>query len=124
MLILGMANNDVAGACLIENGNILSAIHEERFTRIKNHKIWPEKSIEYVLDKNGKTLDDVDIISYGWHAGFNENYCLELHIDRILEEKDNTSISFIKERILNELNNDKDKKDEFERFIIKNNLFL
>ncbi|MGR3806277.1 carbamoyltransferase C-terminal domain-containing protein [Pasteurella testudinis] len=122
MLILGITNNDVARACLIENDKILSAVHEERFSRIKNHKTWPKKSIDYILKKNGKNIKDIDIISYGWHAGFNEDYCLELYIDRILEEKNIESLKHIKNRILSELRNDKEKRKEFDNFIFKNNL--
>ncbi len=123
MLILGITNNDVAGACLVENGKILSAIYEERFTRIKSHKVWPQRSIDFVLGANSKTLADVDLIAYGWSAGFNEEYCLELYVDRLIEESwiRPDSVQFCKKRILDELHNDKEKRQEFDNYITSNN---
>jgi len=53
-----------SAAALIENGKILAAVQEERFTRIKHDSSYPYKSIEYVL-KFGKTnLRDVDHIVF------------------------------------------------------------
>ncbi|WP_281349640.1 hypothetical protein [Fluviispira multicolorata] len=43
MKILAVTNNDQAGACIIANNSVLCAVSEERFTRIKDHKTWPEK---------------------------------------------------------------------------------
>ena len=49
MIILGITNNDLAGACLVRDGGIVAAASEERFTRQKDHKAWPSRSIDYVL---------------------------------------------------------------------------
>lgn len=86
MIILGITNNDLAGACLVRDGQILSAVSEERFTRIKDHKIWPAKSIEFVLSQAGVSLEDVDHVAYGWNAGFSADKHLALYFDRIVEE--------------------------------------
>ncbi|WP_380180037.1 carbamoyltransferase N-terminal domain-containing protein [Kalamiella sp. sgz302252] len=75
----------------MKNGNIIAAVHEERFTRIKAHKVWPQQSIDYVLHFAGKTLKDIDTIAYGWKAGFNEDYCLNLYVERIINECVNNS---------------------------------
>lgn len=51
-----------AAACLIEDGVIVSAAQEERFTRIKQDDAFPIKAIEYCLDsmsEKGGTLDAV-----------------------------------------------------------------
>ncbi|NIF20772.1 carbamoyltransferase C-terminal domain-containing protein [Candidatus Pantoea multigeneris] len=124
MLILGITNNDTAGACLVEGKNILSAVHEERFTRIKGHKIWPQQSIDYVLKQNNKTLADVDIVAYGWNAGFNEDHSLNLYVNRVIYECQNNfaNIDVLKKRISDELVNDKVKRAEFDRFIADNDL--
>lgn len=124
MLILGITNNDTAGACLVEGGNILSAVHEERFSRVKADKIWPEKSINYVLSSNGKTLDDIDFIAYGWKAGFNEEHCLNLYVERVIYECFNNSehVDILKKRVSDELINDKEKRLEFDHFILNQKL--
>lgn len=124
MLILGVTNNDTAGACLVNDEKILAAVHEERFTRIKAHKIWPEKSVQYVLESSGKELKDIDTIAYGWNAGFNENFCLDLYVERIIYECINNfpNIGIMKKRITDELKNDKIKRGEFDNFVSENNL--
>lgn len=124
MLILGITNNDNAGACLIENNEILSAVHEERFTRIKAHKVWPDKSINYVLSVNNKLLQDVDFIAYSWNAGFNTDYCLNLYVDRIIYEctHNKQNLNLFKKRISDEIINDKEKRKEFDLFISSNGL--
>lgn len=124
MLILGVTNNDTAGACLVQDNKILSAVHEERFTRIKNHKIWPQQSIDYVLSANNITINDIDIVSYGWKTGFNENYCLDLYVNRIVAEciSNLDNIGVFQKRVRDELNNDREKRAEFDRFIFANNL--
>jgi len=48
MNILGIANNGYSGACLISNGQIVVAASEERFTRIKAHKSFPNHAIKYL----------------------------------------------------------------------------
>ncbi|MEG7388798.1 carbamoyltransferase N-terminal domain-containing protein, partial [Pseudomonas aeruginosa] len=70
MIILGITNNDLAGACLVRDGGIVAAASEERFTRQKDHKAWPSRSIDYVLGEAGIDLADIDRIAYGWNAGF------------------------------------------------------
>tara|TARA_B100000579_G_scaffold404499_1_gene389378 strand:+ start:1581 stop:3419 length:1839 start_codon:yes stop_codon:yes gene_type:complete len=53
-----------SAATLVENGKILAAAQEERFSRIKHDSSYPYKSIDYVL-KFGKTnLRDIDHIVF------------------------------------------------------------
>lgn len=124
MLILGIANNDTAGACLIDGGNILAAVHEERFTRIKAHKIWPTRSINFVLSVADKKLEDTDIVAYGWKAGFNEDYSLNLYIERVIYEcmHNFDNINILKKRVADEIINDQEKRAEFDFFISDNRL--
>jgi len=57
-------------ACLIKDGRLLSAVEEERFSRIKRGKkalvdnpdVIPVKAIEFCLEKAGIALGDVDYI--------------------------------------------------------------
>jgi carbamoyltransferase len=53
-----------SAAALIVDGNIRSAIQEERFTREKHDNSFPENSIRYILKSNNITIRDVDIIVF------------------------------------------------------------
>ena len=61
MRILGIsAFYHDSAAALIEDGTIIAAAQEERFTRKKHDPGFPEKSIEYCLTQAGLTLEDID----------------------------------------------------------------
>ena len=53
-----------SSACLIESGEILDAVQEERFTRIKNDSSFPTSSIKFILKKNHIKLSDIDAIIF------------------------------------------------------------
>ena len=53
-----------SAACIIENGEILAAAQEERFTRIKHDSSYPFNSINYVLNFSGYQLSQVDRIVF------------------------------------------------------------
>ena len=53
MRVLGITNNDLSGAALLIDGNIVAAASEERFNRIKEYKGWPTQAISFVLQKGG-----------------------------------------------------------------------
>lgn len=64
-LILGIsAFYHDSAAVLIENGTILAAIHEERLSRIKHDKSFPVKAIEFCLESNGYTLENVSAVIF------------------------------------------------------------
>jgi carbamoyltransferase len=119
MLVLGITNNDLAGACLVRDDTVVAAASEERFTRVKAHKIWPEKSIEFVLVQAGINLEELDYVAYGWCAGFNSNKHLLMYFDRISEEFKNRpdALPHLRKRISDEIQNDKEKRTEFDAFI-------
>ena len=124
MQVLGITNNDLAGACLVRDGAIVAAASEERFTRIKDHKTWPTRSIDFVLAEAGTSLDAVDALAYGWHAGFDADRHLLLYVDRIAEEvrKNPDSFVHLRKRISDEIANDRDKRGEFDDFADGNGL--
>ncbi|NLE52521.1 MAG: carbamoyltransferase, partial [Chloroflexi bacterium] len=63
MYILGInAYHGGASACLIEDGRLIAAAEEERFTRVKYWAGFPVKAIEYVLSEAGITPHDLDHI--------------------------------------------------------------
>jgi len=53
-----------SAACLIDEGKIIAAAQEERFTRIKHDSNYPFNSIEYVLNFSGYKLNQVDKIIF------------------------------------------------------------
>ncbi|MEW6735955.1 MAG: carbamoyltransferase C-terminal domain-containing protein [Acidobacteriota bacterium] len=73
MYILGLnsAYHD-SSVCLLKDNNIIAAVEEERFTRIKHAKVatvdnphqLPWITIQYVLAKEGILLRDVEAIGY------------------------------------------------------------
>ncbi|MDM8554097.1 carbamoyltransferase [Desulfococcaceae bacterium HSG7] len=64
MYILGIsAYHGDCSACLIKNGQIVAAVEEERFTRIKHWAGFPSQSIAFCLKQGGLSLDRVDKIA-------------------------------------------------------------
>src|SRR5262245_8583255 len=53
-----------SAAALIEDGRILAAAQEERFTRRKHDPAFPEHAIRYCLEAAGTDLDGVDKVVF------------------------------------------------------------
>jgi carbamoyltransferase len=53
-----------SAAALVEDGRIVAAAQEERFTRKKHDARFPEHAIAYCLEAAGCTLDDVDFVTF------------------------------------------------------------
>ncbi len=49
-----------SAAALIEDGRIVAAAQEERFTRKKHDAGFPQAAIRYCLEETGSVLADVD----------------------------------------------------------------
>jgi carbamoyltransferase len=65
MRILGIsAFYHDSAAALIEDGRIIAAAQEERFTRKKHDARFPEHAIAYCLDEAGISLDAVDHVAF------------------------------------------------------------
>lgn len=65
MKILGIsAYYHDSAASIIEDGKVLYAAQEERFSRIKNDASFPEKAIEFCLNESGLTFEDIDVIAF------------------------------------------------------------
>ena len=71
VLGLNMSGHGDSSACLIKNGKLLSAVEEERFTKIKHCADFPVNSIRYCLENNNITLDDVNYISVNFDLKVN-----------------------------------------------------
>ena len=52
-----------SSACIFENGNLLAAAEEERFTRIKHTSLFPKQSILFCLNEAGILLSNLDYVT-------------------------------------------------------------
>lgn len=65
MKILGIsAFYHDSAAAIIEEGEIIAAAQEERFTRIKQDPSFPKNSIEFCLNEAGLVIDDLDAVVF------------------------------------------------------------
>jgi len=65
MRILGIsAFYHDSAAALVEDGRVVAAAQEERFTRKKQDSRYPENAIHYCLDEGGLSLDELDYIVF------------------------------------------------------------
>jgi carbamoyltransferase len=126
MIILGIANDETASACIIQDGTLLAAASEERFTRIKMDSNWPEHAVAFCLKTAGISLQDIDIIAYGWSAGFDAEKHLLAYHDRIVYEAlhNPQGLDAFRERIATEIEQDRRKRDEYHTFVRSNGLQL
>lgn len=67
MRILGINYSNDAAATLLKDGAIISAIKEERFSRIKHDRAFPVQAIEACLATGGIDLMDLDAVAVFWN---------------------------------------------------------
>lgn len=53
-----------SAACLVQDGLIVSAVQEDRFTRKKHDHSFPKNAIKYCLESNGLTSTDLDLVAF------------------------------------------------------------
>ena len=53
-----------SAACLVRDGEIVSAAQEERFTRKKHDFRFPKNAVNFCLNYSNLTIDDVDILAF------------------------------------------------------------
>jgi carbamoyltransferase len=53
-----------SACCLMQDGLLMAAVQEERFSRVKNDKSFPRKAFRYCLEEGGITIADIDCIAY------------------------------------------------------------
>lgn len=66
-----------SAACLVQDGRIVAAVQEERFTRVKHDARFPQHAINYCLEAGGIAADRLD------HVAFYEKPLLKF--ERLLE---------------------------------------
>src|ERR1041384_1914335 len=71
--IIGVSSGYHDSACsLLQDGVLVAAVQEERFSRVKNDRSFPTRAFAYCLQEGGITIADVDCIAYY------EDPCLKL----------------------------------------------
>src|SRR6476660_6668008 len=63
ILVISAFDHDSAAA-IIEEGEILAAAQEERFTRKKHDPNFPANAVKFCLDFSGLTIDELDAIVF------------------------------------------------------------
>ena len=66
MYVLGLTTLGDSAASLLKDGEIVAAVEEERFSRVKHHSGFPYHSIQFCLDQAGITLKDVEHVGHYW----------------------------------------------------------
>src|ERR1700732_2495183 len=65
MRILGIsAYYHDSAACLVEDGRIVAAAQEERFTRRKHDASFPSSAVEYCLREAGIRAGEIDLVGF------------------------------------------------------------
>lgn len=63
MIILGIHDGHNASAALVRDGELVGAVQEERFTRVKNQGGSPVAAVDDVLDAAGLARHEVDVFA-------------------------------------------------------------
>lgn len=72
MIILGInAYHGDSSACLVKEGELIAAVEEERFRRIKHWAGFPEQAIRYCLEAGKISLADIDAVAINQDARAN-----------------------------------------------------
>jgi carbamoyltransferase len=69
MKILGISNTKDSGACLLIDGEMVAAVNEERLSREKLTRVFPTRSIAWLMESYGLTPADVDAVGVGMWKG-------------------------------------------------------
>ncbi|MDE1869122.1 MAG: hypothetical protein KGH60_04130 [Candidatus Micrarchaeota archaeon] len=67
MSVIGIGDSHDSGCALVDNGMVLSALNEERFTKNKNEVGFPYKSLRYL--KESQNMDEVQAVALAWIGG-------------------------------------------------------
>jgi carbamoyltransferase len=67
MDILGLSFDIDAAASLVRDGRVIAAAAEERFSRIKHDRDFPDQASRFCLAWGGTTLPEVDRVALGWN---------------------------------------------------------
>lgn len=63
MKILGITDSHNSSACILENGNIIAACEEERFSRVKSDNGFPLQSVKVLLEEFNWSNKEIDYVA-------------------------------------------------------------
>jgi len=73
-MVLGINDGHDAGAALVQNGQVIAAVHEERLNNIKGFRGIPEKAISKVFEISHTNPSDLNLIALAsYHPPGGEN---------------------------------------------------
>ena len=94
MYILGInAYHGGASACLIQDGQLIAAAEEERFTRVKYWAGFPVKAIQFVLTEAGIAPQDLD------HIGISIDPKANLMQKALFTFRQRPNLNFVRDRL-------------------------
>ncbi len=67
MDILGLSFDIDAAASLVRDGHVLAAAAEERFSRVKHDRDFPDRASRFCLARASTSLAEVDRVAFGWN---------------------------------------------------------
>src|SRR5688572_28453447 len=68
MIILGISHDVlICSAAVVVDGNVTSAIAEERLDRRKMSRVFPALAVKRCLQESNLTLEDIDEIAIAWN---------------------------------------------------------
>jgi len=67
MDLLGLSFDIDAAASLVRDGRVVAAAAEERFTRVKHDRDFPEQALRFCLESAATRIEDVDRVAMAWN---------------------------------------------------------
>ena len=64
MLTIGICNDETSSACLFKSGELIAAVSEERFSRIKNDERYPYQAINWLLKHFKISKKDITAVCF------------------------------------------------------------
>lgn len=100
MIVLGISPLDKdSTVSLLENGKVLYAAGEERFTRKKLQDGFPVEAVQSALDYTGLRIEDIDVVAYPFFDWETETKLFTKNLEDEMEFLDNAAFSETKKLI-------------------------
>lgn len=79
MIILGISDSHESHACVVRDGKLLSAIAEERLSRLKTDIGYPKQAIDKALEIAGVAPDEIDVVAFAGRVGAPFSLIYKMH---------------------------------------------
>jgi len=105
MYILGM-NDSNSAVSLVHDGDLVAAVREERFDRLKFSDVFPSRAVDYCLKTAKIGLKDIDAVVFAWNPGHE----LEPQDSRAAVRYHKHFLHYIPNNLLGHIGGDKNNK--------------